>query len=115
MRFGIYNGATVNATSTISVMCSRTTPYNVGLNEGLAPGATVANRQMIGPGMALLGYTLRPGSGEIANWGQTIGTDTVSMTGSGSVQTLSVLGQIPAAQDVQDGAYGDTITVTVSY
>jgi len=115
LRFGTYTGSIVNANSTISVRCTHLTPYNVGLSEGLAPGATVANRKMIGPGLALLGYTLRPGSGGIPNWGHTIGVDTVSGIGNGSLQTLAVLGQIPAGQDVEDGAYADTITVTVSY
>jgi spore coat protein U-like protein len=115
MRFGTYNGAMVNATSTISVRCTQSTPYNVALSEGLAPGATVENRKMIGPGAALLAYTLRPGDSKLRNWGTRIGVDTVAGTGSGSLQTHSVLGLIPAGQEVQDGAYADTITVTVSY
>jgi spore coat protein U-like protein len=115
MRFGTYNGAMVNATSTISVECTHSTPYNVGLSEGMAPGATVSSRKMTGPGSALIGYTLRPPGNELRNWGHTIGVDTVSGTGSGSAQTFSVLGRIPAGQDVQDGAYADTVTVTVSY
>ncbi|MGA9585980.1 MAG: spore coat U domain-containing protein [Terracidiphilus sp.] len=115
MRFGTYNGAMVNATSTISVKCTHSTPYNIGLSEGMAPGATVSNRKMIGPGLALLGYTLNPPSSELRNWGHTIGVDTVSGIGNGSAQTFSVLGRIPAGQDVEDGAYADTITVTVSY
>ena len=116
MRFGTYNGAASNATSSISVQCTNSTPYNVGLSEGLAPGATVANRMMIGPGLSLLGYSLRSNTGGTVNWGHTVGVDTVSGTGSGAVQTLSVLGQIPAGQyGVQNGPYADTITVTVTY
>jgi spore coat protein U-like protein len=115
MRFGTYNGAASNATSSISVQCTNSTPYNVGLSEGLAPGATVANRMMIGPGSSLLGYSLRPSTGGAVNWGHTLGVDTVSGTGSGSVQTLSVFGQIPAQQSVQNGPYTDTITVTITY
>jgi spore coat protein U-like protein len=115
MRFGTYNGAATNATSSISVQCTHSTPYNVGLSEGLAPGARVANRMMIGPNSSLLGYSLRSNTGGSVNWGHTVGVDTVAGTGSGSVQTLSVLGQIPAGQSVQNGPYADTITVTVTY
>ncbi len=116
MRFGTYNGTATSATSSISVRCTNSTPYNVGLSEGLAPGATVANRMMTGPGLSLLGYSLRSSTGGTVNWGHTVGVDTVSGTGSGSVQTLSVLGQIPAGQyGVQNGPYADTITVTVTY
>jgi spore coat protein U-like protein len=115
MRFGTYNGTATNATSSISVQCTHSTPYNVGLSEGLAPGAGVANRMMVGPSSSLLGYSLRSSAGGTGNWGHTVGVDTVSGTGSGSAQTLSVLGQIPAGQSVQNGPYADTITVTVTY
>jgi spore coat protein U-like protein len=70
---------------------------------------------MIGPNSSLLGYSLRSNTGGSVNWGHTVGVDTVSGTGSGSVQTLSVLGQISAGQSVQNGPYADTITVTVTY
>jgi spore coat protein U-like protein len=115
LRFGTYNGAAANGTSTISVQCTNSTPYNVGLSEGLAPGASAANRMMIGPNSSLLGYSLRSNTGGTVNWGHTVGVDTISGAGTGSVQTLTVLGQIPAAQSVQNGPYADTITVTVTY
>jgi spore coat protein U-like protein len=116
MRFGTYNGMAASATSAVAVKCTTSTPYYVGLSEGLAPGATVANRRMTGPASALLSYSLSSHNGGVVNnWGHTVGVDTVSGTGSGSEQTLSVLGQIPAGQFVQDGIYGDTITVTVTY
>jgi spore coat protein U-like protein len=115
MRFEPHDLRSVSATSTVSVNCIPSTPYNVGLSAGLAPGATVANRKMIGPGSALLGYSLQSDAGGIVNWVQTVGVDTVAGTGKGSVRKLSVLGQIPAGQYVADGAYADTITVTVTY
>lgn len=115
MRFGTYTGAAASAASAITVKCTNSTPYNVGLSGGLAPGATVANRKMIGPGAALLGYSLKSDAGETINWGDTVGVDTLSGTGNGSSQILSVLGQIPAAQHVVDGPYTDTIAVTVTY
>ncbi|MFX5809037.1 spore coat protein U domain-containing protein, partial [Acinetobacter baumannii] len=49
------------------------------------------------------------------NWGSTIGTDTVTGTGSGLTQTLTVYGQIAAAQTPLAGAYSDTVTVTLTY
>lgn len=115
IRFGTYDGTTESATSTISVTCTHSTPYNVGLSEGLGPSATVSRRLMMGPGSALLGYSLKPGGGKLTNWGHTVGVDTVGGTGNGSVQTISVLGQIPGGQSVADGGYSDTVTVTVSY
>jgi spore coat protein U-like protein len=115
MRFGIYTGAAVSATSAVSVNCTNPTPYNVGLSAGLAPDATVANRKMTGPGSALLGYALASNSQGIVNWGHTVGIDTAAGIGKGSAQTFSVNGQIPPGPFVAAGAYADVITLTVTY
>jgi spore coat protein U-like protein len=115
LAFGNYTGALVDSTSTISVTCTNTTTYNVGLSAGLATGATVTNRSMTGPGSALLHYSLFSNSGYTTNWGNTVGTNTVAGTGNGVVQPLTVYGQIPAAQYVKPGSYTDTITVSVTY
>jgi len=115
LAFGNYAGALINSTSTISVTCTSTTAYNVGLNAGLATGATVTNRSMTGPGSALLSYKLFSNSGHTTNWGNTVGTDTVAGTGNGVIQPLTVYGQVPAGQFVTPGSYTDTITATVTY
>jgi spore coat protein U-like protein len=115
LAFGTYAGVLINSTSTISATCTNTTPYKVGLNAGTATGATVANRSMTGPSASLLHYHLYSDSGHTINWGNTVGTDTVSMTGSGVAQTLTVYGQVPAGQFVTPGSYSDTITVTLTY
>ena len=114
LAFGNYSGALINSTSTISVTCTSTTTYNVGLNAGLATGATVTTRRMTGPGSAVLSYKLFKDSARTNNWGSTVGTDTLAGTGSGVVQPLTVYGQIPAAQYVTPGSYTDTITVSVT-
>jgi spore coat protein U-like protein len=115
LAFGTYTGVLVNATSTVSVTCTNTTPYNVGLNVGLATGATVTTRKMTGPASAVLAYGMYQDSAHSVNWGQTISTDTVTGTGNGSAQAITVYGQTAAAQYVAPGAYSDTITATVTY
>lgn len=115
LAFGSYTGAPINSTATITVTCTNTTTYNVGLSAGTASGATVTNRSMTGPNSAKLGYKLFRDSGRTLNWGNTVGTDTVSGTGSGSVQSLTVYGQLPGGQYVAPGSYADTITATVTY
>jgi len=115
MAFGTYTGVVATSTSAVSVTCTNTTPYNVGLSAGLATGATVTTRSMTGPASALLGYALFSDSARTVNWGQTIGTDTVTGTGNGSVQAITVYGQAAAAQYVAPGVYTDTITATVTY
>jgi spore coat protein U-like protein len=115
LAFGTYTGAAATSTSAVSVTCTNSTAYNVGLSSGLATGATVTTRQMTGPGSALLGYALFSDAGRTVNWGQTIGTDTVTGTGNGSAQSITVYGQATAGQFVTPGAYTDTITATVTY
>ena len=115
LAFGTYTGAVANSTSAVSVTCTNTTPYNVGLSAGLATGATVTARKMTGPASALLAYALFSDAARTVNWGQTIGTDTVTGTGNGSAQAITVYGQVAAAQYVAPGAYNDTITATVTY
>jgi spore coat protein U-like protein len=105
--------APVNQTSTITVTCTNTTPYNIGLNQGVN-GSSVTTRQM-SSGSALINYSLFSNPGMTTNWGQTVGTDTVAGTGNGSGQAYTVYGQIPAQTTPAPGTYTDTITVTVTY
>jgi len=115
LAFGTYTGVVANSTSTVSVTCTNTTPYNVGLSAGLATGATVTARKMTGPASALLNYSMFSDSSRTVNWGQTVGTDTVAGSGNGSAQAITVYGQTAAGQYVAPGAYSDTITATVTY
>jgi spore coat protein U-like protein len=106
--------ANVDQTSTIQVTCTNTTPYNIGLNAGTGAGATVASRKMTS-GANTLTYTLYSNSTRTTVWGNTIGTDTVAATGSGSTQNYTVYGRVPAQTSPAPGTYTDTITVTVTY
>lgn len=115
MAFGTYTGVAATSTSTVTVTCTNTTPYNIGFSSGLATGATVTTRKMTGPSSSLLSYALYQDSARSVNWGQTVGTDTVSGTGNGSSQTITAYGAIPASQYVNPGAYSDTITATITY
>ena len=115
LSFGTYSGLLINSTSTISVTCTNTTPYNVGLNAGTTTGSTVTNRSMISPAATLLGYKLFSNSVLTTNWGNTVGTNTLAKTGTGAVQSLIVYGQIPAGEYVKPGSYTDTITATITY
>ncbi|WP_348264703.1 spore coat U domain-containing protein [Telmatobacter sp. DSM 110680] len=113
LAFAAYTGAVDNATTTISVTCTNTTPYNVGLDQGKTSGATVLTRQMLN-GAATLNYALFSNSGMTTNWGNSTGS-WVGGTGSGAAQTLTVYGQIAANQYVTPGSYTDTIIATVNY
>jgi spore coat protein U-like protein len=114
LNFGAYAGTALNGTTTISVTCANGSAYNVGLDAGTASGATVTTRQMMN-GSKTLNYSLYSDSGRTKNWGNTVGTDTLTGTGSGTAQSLTVYGQIPAGQKPVPGSYTDTITATLTY
>jgi spore coat protein U-like protein len=110
---GVLASAT-NATSTIQVQCSDTTPFNIGLDAGTASGATVTTRKMTNASNTI-SYSLYSNAGRTTNWGNTVGTDTVAGTGNGSAQSFTVFGQVPAQTTPAPATYTDTITVTVTY
>ena len=115
MAFGTYARSILDTSSSITVTCTNTTPYNISLNPGLAAAATVTSRKMTLSGSNLLAYTLTSDAARVVNWGQTIGTDTVAGTGNGAAQVFTVYGRIAAGQLVLPGSYTDTIVATVTY
>ena len=115
LDFGSYSRAVSNNTSTISVTCTNTTPYDLGLDAGTSVGATVTTRAMTGPASTLLNYSLFRDAARTLNWGNTVGTDTLHVTGNGAAQSSTVFGTIPSGQAPVPGSYTDTITVTLTF
>src|SRR3981189_1821439 len=52
----------VNQSGSISVTCTNTTPYNVGLDKGAGSGASVSNRLMTRPSSAAVPHGPHTGS-----------------------------------------------------
>jgi spore coat protein U-like protein len=115
LAFGIYTGAQLDTTATITVTCSNLTPYQVTLSDGLHYNAGRPGANMAGPGGAFLAYAHFQNAVRTTWWGGTYGTDGQTGTGNGSAQVLTVYGRIAAGQNVQPGAYTDTDTATVHY
>lgn len=119
VAFGNYDPTSAtanNATGTIPVTCTNGAPYNIGLGPGTFAGATVTTRRMTGtPAGTPLSYSLFRDAGRTLNWGVTIGTDTLALTGTGVAQSTTVFGQIPALQAVTAGTYADTVLITVTF
>src|ERR1700726_1014317 len=105
----------VNQSGSVSVTCTNTTPYNVGLDKGAGTGASVSNRLMTGPSSATVAYGLYQDTAHTANWGNTVGTDTLAVTGNGNAQTLTVYGRIAPQPTPAPGAYADTVNVTITF
>jgi|ERR1051325_56852 spore coat protein U-like protein len=106
--------ANVDQSSTISVTCTNTTPYTIGLDAGTGTGATVAARKLSSGGNTVT-YTLYADAAHTTIWGNTPATDTVTGTGNGSSQSFTVYGRVPPQGAPAPGNYSDTITVTVMY
>ncbi len=117
LNFGGSQGvlaANVDQTSTISVQCTNTTPYNIALDAGIGAGATVAVRRMTSGGNTI-DYSLYRDAGRSQVWGTTVLTNTVAATGNGAAQLQTVYGRVPPQTTPAPATYTDTITVTVSY
>lgn len=117
LNFGSYTsqgGTPLQGTTLLRATCTPSSGYQIGLNEGTTPGATVNQRKMAS-GANALNYQLYSDSARSVIWGNTSGTDTVTGVGTGLAQDHTVYGAIPAAQVVPAGDYADTITVRVYY
>ncbi len=114
LAFGAYAGAALQGATLITITCTDTTPYTIGLSAGGAPGATVRTRNMTA-GASMVGYVLTSDAAYEVNWGNTAGTDTIAGTGTGAAQTMIVYGRIAAGQFAAPSTYTDTVTATVSY
>jgi spore coat protein U-like protein len=122
LPFGAYTPGTGALTnnSTISVKCTKNTPYTVALNAGTTTGGAFTQRLMAS-GTNTLQYNLYTTAAFGTVFGDGTGaTATSAGTGAGvaTANTVTVYGQLldsTANQAAVPGAYSDTITVTVTY
>jgi spore coat protein U-like protein len=115
LNFGGYIGNQLDGTTTLRATCTAGEGYEIGLSAGTSVGATTTTRAMTGPGGATLAYGLFQDSDRTINWGDILDTDTVSAIGTGTSQSFTVFGRIPAGPNLAPGLYQDTITVTLSF
>ena len=116
LAFGNYvPTAQTLTTAAITVNCTNTTTYNVGLDGGIGSQSSLYTRYMTGPSGAEIPYHFFSDSGRTVEWGNTVGTDTVAGTGTGAAQTLTVYGAIYTSHYATPGSYTDTVTATVTY
>ena len=112
-------GGNIDQTSTVSVKCTKNSPYTVGLNAGTTTGSTIAARLMAN-GADTMSYNLYTDSARSTVWGNSATAPTwVSGTGAGmgTAQVLTVYGRVPTGQtNLAVGSYSEpTVTVTVTY
>jgi spore coat protein U-like protein len=110
-------GGNVDASSALTVKCTKNSAYTVGLDAGVTVGATIAARKMAN-GADIMNYNLYTDAARASVWGNTTGTwASGTGAGMGTAQTLTVYGRVPTGQtNLAVGNYTETtITATVTY
>jgi spore coat protein U-like protein len=118
--FGTVNSSATGlvASSNISVTCSKTTPYNVGLMPSNTNTVGAGAMTSTSGGSDSVAYQLRSVSATGPVWGNTatptaVGNG-VAGTGTGVAQVIPVFATVANA-NVTPGDYADTVTVQVNY
>ena len=116
----------VSAQSTITVKCSKGTPYDIGLTPATSQTGTSAgagkglmNAQNVSPTTGntdQVPYELYSDNAHSKAWGDQVNTNTVHSTGQGLTvtDTHTVYGVVPSTDFTPD-SYQDTVTVTLTY
>lgn len=119
---GVYDptsGTDNDATGTITVRCTKDTPFTIALNVGTG-GGSFATRTLASGGDTL-NFNLYREAGRTTIWGDgTGGSNTVAGTGLGlgvpQAVSNTVYSRIPNSQTtVPPGSYSSTIQVTITY
>ena len=109
--------ADVDNSTTFTVQCTDTTPYEIGLDNGNNHSGTT--RRMT-DGTNFVDYALYRDAARTLAWGDYLagagtGVDARTGTGNGATQTLTVYGRVPAQTTPAPATYNDTVTITVEY
>lgn len=114
--FGTRGGlaATVDASGQIRVTCTSGASYSIGLDGGLSGAPTPTSRKMV-KGANSITYGLYGDAARAQPWFNTAAFFQSGGTGTGSAQTLTVYGRIPAQTTPPPGVYTDTVVVVVTY
>lgn len=115
MSFGNYSGVVLNTTATVSIRCTQGTAYDIELDAGTSSSTSVSQRLVYNSIGNAIGYNLYTDAAHSQKWGFTVGSDTVTGTGNGSLQAVTVYGEISAGQYSTPGLFADTVTATVTY
>jgi spore coat protein U-like protein len=122
IALGNYDGVVANKTTALqgngalSYTCTSGDTVAIALSSGNNPSNTVG-AGILKNGASQLNYNLYSNSGYSTAWGSTSGTNTVSVTGTGSAATSTIYVSVAAGQSaaLPAGSYTDTVTATFTY
>ncbi|MGA7437787.1 MAG: spore coat protein U domain-containing protein [Luteibacter sp.] len=115
LNFGSVPGllrSNTDQTSLVRATCTNRAAYQIGLDNGQNASGSV--RRMAGGGRFVT-YELYRDTQRTLRWGTALNTDTMTGTGSGAEQTLTVYGRVPIQAAAVAGTYSDIVTITVTY
>jgi spore coat protein U-like protein len=120
LAFGAYNptsGTTVAATTNVTLTCTLSTPFGIGMSAGNGTGATVTARamQLTTSASTSLGYGLYQDSAHTINWTNATNSYTATSSGTSLTNTVPIYGLIPASEAAPVGSYTDTVVMTVNF
>lgn len=112
----------IDSTATITVQCTNTTPYSVGLNNGSNASGS-QNRMRLGATANFVNYEIYTDSARTHLWATTSSTTSCTSgastcilgTGTGSNQNITVYGRVPTQTVPAAGTFTDTVVVTITY
>jgi spore coat protein U domain-containing protein, fimbrial subunit CupE1/2/3/6 len=118
VSFGSYNvfaTSPLDSTGSVTYKCTGNSSINVTLSNG---GAASFNPRRMLNGSQALNYNLYLDASRTTIWGDgTTGTQRYSNTNVPNNQnvTVTIYGRVPASQDVNAGAYSNSITATINF
>jgi spore coat protein U-like protein len=114
MNFGTISVLTSarSATSTITLSCTQGVTATIGLDNGqTGPGA-----RQLRSGSSTISYGIYQNSSHTLPWGQTAGSNTVSIPMEHSTSaSVTAFGIVPAQGTPSPGSYTDVVQVTITY
>jgi spore coat protein U-like protein len=120
MAFGNYDpvqanyAAPLDAQTTLTVACTKGTAVNIAMDNGT--NAQGNARRMTGGGANYLGYQVYKDSSRSEVWGETgNGSLHGGIAPSRDPRQFIVYGRVAGGQDVSEGAFQDTVLVTVQF
>lgn len=104
----------IQQTGTLSITCTKGTLYSIALTP--SNGNLLGNGEMAGTGgnTDTVQYNLSQDAANSIPWGATNGSNELTGTGTGSVDTKTVYANISNTGYTPD-TYTDTVTITVTY
>ena len=113
--------ANVDASSTVSVTCTNSAPYSIGMDNGA--NVSGSQRRMKNGASNFINYNLYTDAGRTNAWTTAASSTTCTAanscalgTGNGAAQSVNIYGRVPTVATAPTaGAYTDTVVMTITY